>query len=208
MKKYLLISAFCLLTTFGYTQTKMGLKFSPVLSVNRVNSDSDTQNFSTNGVGARVSFGPIIDFFLRENYYFSTGLLYTPKRAGIKASRNNETIEEEYSLQYLQIPVTLKLFTNELALDKRLYFQVGGLNEIKLNEKDNEGDVLVEKFRFFDFSLLVGLGLEYRLGVDTTVFGGISYNRGIFNVASRQSGGYDDFKLKNDLLSLDFGMKF
>lgn len=208
MKTYLFVIPFCLCASLAFGQTQIGLKLSPALSVNRVQSDSESQHFSANGAGGRISFGPILDLFLRDNYYFSTGLLYTPKRAGVSATRNGVKIEEAYSLQYLQIPATLKLFTNEVALDKRLYFQVGGLTEIKVNEKDGQGDILVDKFRFFDFSLVCGVGLEYRLGVDTSIFGGLSYNRGLFNAASKQSGDYDDFRLKNDMLMLDFGVKF
>src|SRR5690606_7183524 len=197
----------CLMGLFyqAQAQTQIGVKISPMLSVNRVASDDNNISATSDGVGFRASFGPIVDFFLMENYYFSTGLLYTPKRAGITI--RDSGISEDYKLQYLQLPATLKMFTNELALDTRLYFQVGGIPEIKIDEKNTSGDTFVRKFRAIDFSVIAGFGVEYRLGVSSTAFAGISYSRGLINAASKRYENHD-FKLKHDLISLDFGLKF
>src|SRR5690606_30189612 len=188
-------------------QTQIGVKISPMLSVNRVASDDNNISATSDGVGFRASFGPFVDFFLRENYYFSTGLLYTPKRAGITIRDSVIEQSEDYKLQYLQLHATLKMFTNELALDTRLYFQVDVMPEIKIHEKNTSGDTFVRKFRAIDFSVIAGFGVEYRLGVSSTAFAGISYSRGLINAASKRYENHD-FKLKHDLISLDFGLKF
>lgn len=198
-----------LVITEATAQTKVGIKVSPLLSVNRASSEDNQISASSNGVGVKMSFGPIVDFFLKENYYFSTGLLYTPKRAGIAINLAEENIrgKEDYKLQYLQIPATLKMFTNELALDKRLYFQIGAIPEIKIDEKGTSANTFIRKFRSVDFSVMAGLGLEYRLGVSSTIFGGLSYTRGLINAASKRFDKHD-FTLKHDIVSLDFGIKF
>lgn len=205
MKRYFLLLCLVSLIYQAQAQTQIGIKVSPLLSVNRVASDDANISATSDGVGFRASFGPIVDFFLMENYYFSTGLLYTPKRAGITIRGIEQS--EDYKLQYLQLPATLKMFTNELALDTRLYFQVGGIPEIKIDEKNTDGDTFVRKFRAIDFSVMAGFGIEYRLGVSSTAFAGISYSRGLINAASKRFDNHD-FKLKHDLISLDFGMKF
>ena len=56
---------------------------------------------------------------------------FVPKRVGIESSGG---VEEAYRLHYLQIPIALKLFTNEVALDTRVYFQVGLTADVKLLE--------------------------------------------------------------------------
>lgn len=206
-KKILLFAIFLASFTYVSAQTKIGLKISPLLSVNRAAVDENNLNIGSDGAGFKMSVGPVVDFYLKENYYFSTGLFYTPKRAGISINDNGITKEEEYNLQYLQVPATIKLFTNELALDKRLYFQLGGVTEIKIHEKNEGADNYIEKFRFFDFSVMAGFGLEYRIGVSSTIFGGISYTRGLINAASKRKNDYD-FSVKNDLVSLDFGIMF
>lgn len=207
MKRSLLLLCFIGLVYQAQAQTQIGVKVSPLLSVNRVASDDDNINATSDGVGFRASFGPIVDFFLMENYYFSTGLLYTPKRAGVTIREGGIESSENYKLQYLQLPATLKMFTNELALDTRLYFQVGGIPEVKIDEKKTSGDTFIRKFRAIDFSVMAGFGIEYRLGVSSTAFAGISYSRGLINAASKRFDNHD-FKLKHDIISLDFGMKF
>lgn len=207
MKKLLLVFIFLMSVSYLNAQTRLGLKVSPLLSVNRANDDENNVNINSDGVGLRMSVGPVIDVYLKENYYFSTGLFYTPKRVGVAINDSGLTREEDYSLQYLQLPATIKLFTNELALDKRLYFQLGGQTEIKINEKNSDPNNFVERFRFFDFSVVAGFGLEYRIGVNSTVFGGISYTRGLINAASKRRSDYD-FSIKNDLVSLDLGIMF
>jgi hypothetical protein len=205
-RSFLLLCLMCLIYQ-AQAQTQIGFKVSPLLSVNRVASDDVNISATSDGVGFRASFGPIVDFFLMENYYFSTGLLYTPKRAGVTIREGGAEQSEDYKLQYLQLPATLKMFTNELALDTRLYFQVGGIPEVKIDEKETSGDTFVRKFRAFDFSVMAGFGVEYRLGVSSTAFAGITYSRGLINSASKRFDNHD-FKLKHDLVSLDFGMKF
>jgi hypothetical protein len=213
MKKILLTVSCVFFVTLSYSQHRIGLKFSPTLSVNRIDSESDRIDYSSNGVGARFIFGPTFDYFLGENYYISTGLLYAPKRAGVSGIVNDtrRRVDERYNLQYLQIPATLKLFTNELALDTRLYFQLGGLLEFKISDRSAQTSiVLVDRFRNYDFSTLLGTGVEYRIGVNTVLYGGISYVRGLLNVATRQKDDpiFDKFTLKNDLLALDLGIMF
>ncbi len=205
MRKYYFTLVICFIGLSAVAQNRVGLKFSPNLSFNRVSSDSDVNSYSTNGVGARFIFGPTFDYFLAENYYIGTGIFYAPKRVGVQA--NN--VERSYNLQYIQIPATLKLYTNELSLDTRLYFQLGGILEFKINEKANdEGPQIVNSFTPIDFATTLGMGIEYHLGINTTFYGGLSYNRGLINVVSKRGDLYDKFNIKNDLLNLDIGIRF
>lgn len=213
MKRILLTALLLFSITFAFSQHRIGLKLSPTLSFNRIDSESERIDYTSNGVGARFIFGPTFDYFLGENYYISTGILYAPKRAGISAIVNDtrRRVDERYNLQYIQIPATLKLYTNELALDTRLYFQLGGLIEFKIADRAAQTDIfLVDRFRPYDFSTLLGTGVEYRIGVNTVLYGGISYIRGLLNLATRQTANpiFDQFTLKNDLLALDIGIMF
>lgn len=205
MRRYFFTLVMCFVGFTVFAQNKVGLKFSPNLSFNRISSDSDNDSFSSNGIGGRFIFGPTFDYFLAENYFISSGVFYAPKRVGIEAN----TVEQSYNLQYIQIPVTLKLYTNELALDTRVYFQLGGLLEFKINEKDNQaGPPIIESLKAYDFSTVLGTGVEYQIGINTTLYGGISYNRGLINVVKEQSALVQEFSVKNDLLNLDIGIKF
>ena len=207
MRKLLFFLFTLLALQTAHAQSKVGIKFSPTLSTNRVSGEAN--GISENGVGGRFIFGPVVDLFITENYYFSTGLLYAPKRAGITITpADGSTEEEAYKLQYLQIPATLKLFTNELALDTRVYFQLGGLFEVKISDKPaEEAYQYIEGFRLFDLGVHLGTGVEYRVGYNTLLFGGIYYNRGLINAVTKTLGDAD-INIKNDLLGLEFGVKF
>lgn len=209
MRKILLLITFMSITTLGFSQVELGFKFSPTISTNRIDTDSETVDFSNDGSGLRFLAGPTADFALAENYYVSTGLLLVSKRAAFKATSVAGTEKEEYKLQYLQIPITLKLYTNEVALDKRIYFQVGGSLEINVKEDPKEDNFrYVEDFKIFDSSLIVGTGLEYKVGVSTAIYGGFSYTRGLVNSVGDQLDVGGDLIIKNDYLALDIGVKF
>ena len=213
MKKIYLLLVGLTLSVAVQAQIKVGLKFSPTLASNRVELDSDTLNITSDGVGGRFVFGPVIDYFFGDNYAFSTGLLYAPKRVGLDIKTTPEANvqdnrKEAYALQYLQIPATVKLFTNELALDTRLFFQLGGIAEIKIAEKEKQDEsIYMESFRPYDFSLHLGAGLEHRMGYNTVLFGGFFYNRGLVNTAGKPVNDID-LTINNDLVGLDLGVKF
>ena len=105
--------------------------------------------------------------------------------------------------------MTLRLFTNEIALDRRIYFRVGLTGEFKLNERDqDEGQIIVERFSTFDGSALIEFGLEYRVGYNTTLYGGFSYTRGLVNVIDQQVALDSDIESRNDLFAFNFGLFF
>ena len=190
---------------------KIGLKAGLAISSNRATTNSDSLTASTDGVGGRLLFGPMFDFSIGDNYYVSTGIYYTSKRAGLSVTnRNDNTVSTEvHSLQYVQLPVALKLYTNEVALDTRIYFLVGSQLEFNVNEKLKKGDSFyIRDFRALDMSVNLGAGIEMRAGVNTSFFAGLSYTRGLTNTISQQAPADSKIILKNDLFSLDFGIKF
>lgn len=210
-KLFLLFFALLTLQT-AYAQSKIGIKFSPTLSTNRISFTGEGYSVSSNGVGGRFIFGPIFDLFVTENYYFSTGLLFAPKRIGISVTDRlaGRTSDQVYNLQYLQLPASLKLFTNEMALDTRVYFQIGGALDVKIasNAKDDYDIRYIDQTRFFDFTVQLGTGVEYRLGYNTLLFGGFFYNRGLVNAVTSTTPEGLDINIKNDLVGLDLGIKF
>lgn len=193
----------------AWSQVELGLQLSPSLSFNRVNDDDASLGVSSDGVGFRMVGGLMGDIYLQENYYFSTGLFFVSKRVGIEVQDATSNVEEAYRLHYLQIPATLKLFTNEVALDMRIYFQIGLTLDVNILEDNiTENASYIQNFRNFDSNVLLASGLEYRIGYSTTVYGGLSYRRGLVNVVRDVDMGVGDVIIKNDMLSLDLGVKF
>ena len=203
MKKFFFL--LLLFSALGISaQTKLGLKLSPVITSNRVTNEA--QSVDNDGSKLKLSIGLVVDKPLTESYFLSSGLIYVPKRAAFRVTADST---EEYTLQYLQIPATVKMFTNEIAPDIKVYFQVGGALELKVFDEPTEPDFDdIVKFNPIDFSVILGSGVEYRAGINTIIFGGISYQRGLANVVNETIAGAEDLQIRNTIVSIDLGVKF
>lgn len=202
---------------------EMGIRFAPSLDLNTAEGFGNYTGFQNNGAGVRMSVGPTLDyFFFKDRYAFSTGLWYTIKRSGFQMPgsfgepRSIPGVpfkESIYNLQYLQVPVTVKLLANNIAPNVRLYLQTGGLLSLKLAEKplqternglyqaDSGGDR--RQYGFGDIELLLGAGVQYKINQTNAFNIGMSYQRGLINVARGSQ-----LTSKNRVVSLDLGFKF
>ena len=159
--KQLIFTFFLLLSIASTAQVKLGLKLAPVIASNRATNDSLT--LDNDGSKLNFSVGLIADKVLSDTYFLSSGLVYLPKRVAFQTADN--MTQEEYTLQYLQIPATLKLFTNEIKPDLKGYLQIGSALEILVfNERVDPGFSAVEKFTPIDIPVIIGGGVEFRAG--------------------------------------------
>ncbi|QDA59698.1 porin family protein [Hymenobacter jejuensis] len=223
MKKTLL-SLLAVAATAGTAsaQVEIGLKISP--SITNLRVDSPTQYaFQNESSKASLGGGVIVDYFFGQNYAFSTGLLLAGKGGTINYYDENTKVREKlkYGIQYLEIPVTIKLFTNDVATDTKLYFQVGGAVDAAIAGKLNGNKFYTDPGTGAetkaakhvivpDAALIAGFGAEYQLGQSTKLMAGISYHRGLFNI-DRYFDNTRKFKsvtLKNNEFALDLGLKF
>jgi hypothetical protein len=219
MKKYLLLFCIALMSSGAFAQVKFGLRLAPNLAISRVQGSGTMANSTSAGPAIRYSFGGVADFFFAPNYAFSSGLLFTTKRAAFQYINSASGADDQLvngetykmNLQYIQIPVTFKFFTNEVAPDVRIYFQLGATIDARIAEKRVEGvgrnpDDTDNLTRPVDLGAVVGSGAEWVLGQNTIVFGGLNYNRGLINQLKDRKA--SDIRLNNDLISLEVGIKF
>ena len=219
----------------GLYKLKIGFKFSPTITLNEVDASKEFRDFDASGINLKMSLGPVIDFYFAEKYAFSTGLWYSVKGVSYAVGSSfydNDlfgtyplTADEHtgnkaaYNLQYLQVPVTLKIFSDGVFSDTPVYLQFGGTFDLKIAEKPidrtsnplyqysqrvmNQPDV----FSLGDINLLLGFGIEKRIngGDDSFIFG-IQYQRGLTEI--NHTKGYSNLITKNGLISLDLGLKF
>jgi len=210
MKKYILIIFFILFYINAYPQYKLGLAVQPGILVNRVYSDPDTLNFSNDGSKLKFWLGLYVDIEIKENYYFTTGLYWAPKRIGLILENATDKQNLNIKLQYLQIPLLLKLLTDEIALDKRIYFNLGPTIEFKLEESfdNNKSTFYIDKINFWDISLHFGAGMDIKIGRNTIISGGLSYYRGMANVIKTDDALSSNLRIKNDFYAINLGIKF
>jgi len=211
MKKIVLAFLLISVSFISHAQPSLGLVVGPSISMNRVKYIDDTNfDYSNAGSAFRFNFGLEADFMLSETYAFSTGLIFAPKRVGVTriSLDGSAPSVEDYKVHYLQLPVTLKLFTSEIQPDLKLFFQLGFKGEIKLFDEPFEEDYqFIEKFHLFDCSFTGGVGVEYGAGVNTVFYGGIFYDRGLVDIV-KSSNAEHTLSVKMHALDLKLGLKF
>ena len=210
MKKIILAFSFILVSFFAFAQPNLGLVVGTGVSMNKVKYVQDaSQDILNDGSAVKFKFGLEADFMLSENYAFSTGLIFSPKRAGYTIQPiGGATYTEDYKVHYLQLPVTLKLFTSELQPDLKAFFQLGFKGEIKLfDEPIKEEYTLIDEFKFYDCSFTAGVGVEYGAGVNTVLYGGIFYDHGLVDIV-KSSQASNTLITKMKMLDLRVGLKF
>lgn len=205
-------------------QVEIGLKVSP--SITSLRADAPSQ-YALQSKSSKISLGGglVVDYFFGENYAFSTGVELAGKGGKITYYDENtrSTQTQKIGLQYLQVPLTVKLFTNDIATDTKLYFQLGGtLGGAIAGKIDGDkyytdpgntsaGQTKAIKHVIIpDASVLLSVGTEYQVGQSTKVFGGVSYHRGLLNIDNyfEDSRGFSSATLKNSEFALDLGLKF
>jgi hypothetical protein len=207
MKK-VIITLLALLTVFtGYAQFKIGLKVSPGMILNRTFVSPDSIHVTNNGLKFTIPFGVFVDIPLTERYYFNTGVNLVGKVSDLNYQVGNGSISHErIKMQYIQVPVTVKLFTDEIAVDKKLYFQFGPAFEILINSK-GDPKKYIDKIQFGDISFLFAGGIDLKIGPNTSMCVGLAYNRGLLNIIQSHSLPAEEFSLKNDMFLLEIGIK-
>ena len=227
MKKLFFTLAALAVAPAAFAQVEIGLKISPSISYLRTAS----QNNDFQGDGSKIGFGGgvFVDYFFGENYAFNTGLFLTGKGGSYSYVDPGKTpigspsrVSQKLGIDYLELPVTIKLFTNEIAPGTRLYFQVGPSVAVPVGARIN-GDKYYNDFYngnaqtkasdhvfAVDFNVLGSVGAEYQLGHSTKVLTGISYHHGLVDLDRyfEKDRGFSDVSIKNSVFALDLGLKF
>ena len=230
MKKVLLTIAALALAPAAFAQVEIGLKVSPSISYLRTDSPSGT-SFSSESSKFSFGGGIFMDYFFGENYAFNTGLFLTGKGGTISYNETGNVfgstptsvrVEQKIAMQYLELPLTIKLFTNEVAPDTRIYFQVGGSLAVPVQVRINGDKYYTDLFNGgnqtkagshvfdIDANLIGGFGAEYQLGQSTKLLAGLSYHHGLIDTDRyfEKTRNFDNVNIKNSVFALDLGLKF
>ena len=203
-----------------------GIKIAPSIAWLR----SDRKGYDSDGSIFGFSYGLITDFNFANRYAFSTGLDITSRGGKFKTVEEYKTILNEdsiisssstYKLQYIEIPVTLKLKTDEIGIIT-YYVQVGLAPGINIraresyesaiqrtvagtvyNTSSEESNIDVSsKINSFNLSMIIGLGFEYTVSGSTAFVGGIQFNNGFLDTFD------NDAKVNSNYLALTLGVLF
>jgi hypothetical protein len=190
----------------------------------------DMKEWSNDGVRFGYGYGFMAEFALAPNIVIASGfdVMYGSgkmKLSDTLFSYDNMTdklsnINSIYKIQYLQIPITLKMRTNEINYF-RYYMRVGGSLGLRIGTKyteeisaqDNsfifrtyDNEKANNRISLFRATFDIGAGIEYSLGGTTALLAEIYFNNGLTNSLKE----YNNFKFnaKVNYLMLRVGILF
>lgn len=188
---------------------RFGIKVTPNVSWFR---PGDAKILEGNGAKVKMGFGLITEFKLAKNYSFATGIEFPNFSGGnlkfvtdsvFYVTEENDTFNirsRSFNMQYVEIPITLKLKTNEIGY--LTYFgHVGGYLGVRTKATStDEGtfyntssnteikDVNINKEVFLiKAALTVGAGAEYNFSGNTSLVFGVNYMYGVTNALKKKS---------------------
>lgn len=190
---------------------QLGFTVAPNLALAKV--EDGGSGISSDGVKAGVSYGVIGDFGFSKNYFFSTAFTITTINAKTQLNNASEKRENAYKVQYLDIPLTLKLKTNEVA-GKTFYGQFGLGTGIKIRaredasysstlvESSNKNHNIGSSINIFRLGLIAGAGAEWHYNENSRFITGVTFNNGFTDVLK------NDNSLRNSYIALNLGILF
>lgn len=249
MTKKILLAAVLLLSTtlFSFSQDKkssdnqkyiFGLKTGANFSWYK----PDSRNLSEGGLKLGYSYGLMADYVFQTNYSISTEFLvsgingkmkFKESLSYIKNGAKSEVpnVQYEYSVKYVQIPISFKFRTKEIGSVK--YFAQFGVapgiriaSKVQINgngmpwdederaniktNKDSEESYEPTEFdddvSLINIPLIIGAGVEYNISGNTSLYSNLRYENGFTNILRSKTGTETIAYSKN--LALSIGVFF
>lgn len=173
----------------------------------------DQKSIEREGYRLGFTYGAQTEFRLSDNYALVTGAQVAYRSGklsfdGGKDSLGNNLSDSSvtYKVQYLEIPICIKMLTNQF--DKiRYYGQFGfgtGMRIRALKESNGENNLDAKKdVNFLNVNMIIAAGIEYEISGSTVAFGGIEFNNGFVDILDGNQGkGFSNF------LGLNVGILF
>ena len=225
-KKLLISSVFILLSLVGSAQNSdpdrisLGLHFDPVISW----FGSDIRQVDNEGARPGFNFGLTFNKYFSYNYAFSAGLNIIS--AGGRLIHTDPTIMEfanltpevlpgnpvVYKIQYISIPVGLKLQTNQigyftfftdLGIDPMAV--IGG--KIDIPSVDISDENATTELKTICMAYHITAGIEYSLGGTTAAVFGLNFEN-IFTDITKETGIQPKDRITHKMLGFRLGLIF
>jgi hypothetical protein len=220
--KTLIIFIFLLSPTLIFAQQKIsiGIHADPVISW----FSSDIKETSNDGARAGINFGLNFNKYFTPNYSFSSGIsiingggsLTSSETTTMEFTNFSSTVAPGeaviYKIQYLAIPLGLKLQTNQigyltyftdLGLDPKVV--IGGKCDIP--SLDIKGEKALNELNAFNLSYHITAGVEYSIGGTTALVFGLSFDNNFLDITTDNVNQLKD-KIGHKLLSFRIGVIF
>jgi hypothetical protein len=202
---------------------KIGFQFTPEVTWLKAKS----LTIENKGSKVGFNFGPVFDYSFGDNYAFTTGINISRSNGGLRYkdttyfnSQPDKLYDKgsnvDYRLQYIEIPLALRLKTNEIGY--MTYFGVFGLvPAINISAKGSfensatpsvkiEPEKINKDVTLPNASMLISAGAAYSLSTNTSAFFSVNFYNGLIDV-TRNPKGYKSKAIMNRV-GLSLGIMF
>src|SRR5688572_8145432 len=188
-------------STDGGSKLHFGMKVQPALAWFK----TDDEGIENNGSEFRFTYGFITEFKFAERYSFATGVDISNRGGALRQTSSDSLMttltDVNWKLRFIEVPITLKLKTNEIGYFTYFLqfgiapgFNIRSVGDYTITTQNNggggqvvieeEGVDIEDETNFFNLSMIISLGAEYRISGNTALMGGITYNNGFIDAAS------------------------
>ena len=207
-------------------KVRIGLEIAPSFSWFK----SDYENVENDALKLSNRVGVNFDYNFFDNYFISTGIFLNWQKGKLKYSDPNipfeiddktlifntvgsgETVSVGYAMKYIEIPIGLKLKTNEIGY--MTYFAKFGLNSaFNISAIGDANQLAVEdadfskEVNFINIGYHFGGGAEYALSSNFILTGGLTFQQGFIDVTSNTKERVKDKTIMNQI-RLNLGILF
>jgi hypothetical protein len=218
MKRITILLSLLLLGIYANSQDlKFGVYFSPNIAW----LSPESKDVKGNGSIVRFSGGLNIENYFAKNYAFATGIGIGGQGGKLiyDGTSNNELNvydsaynlagkEVKYTFQYINIPLGLKLRSNEIGY-MRFHVVVGFTNQFNIKARasdetagDFNDDSIKDEISLYNLGYHFGGGIDYALGEDTSLSFTIVYDNGFIDVFKPSP------RISSRVVSLRMGITF
>ena len=204
---------------------RFGFKVAPSLAWLK----PDANDYESDGSKIGFIYGLMMDYNFAKNYAVNVGLEVAYRGGKLKYDHEvsqNVTASGKmaYNIKYIELPLSIKMKTNEIGY-MTYYGQFGlqpGLNiaakydyEYTINnpsapvnsQSDKDVDI-VNEIVDFNFSLLFGIGTEYRISGNTSIMAGLQFSNGFTDLIKSDDPSGTPIKAISNYISLNVGIFF
>jgi len=185
---------------------------------------ADTKGYS-GGSSLSFSWGFVSEFNFTENHSIATGINFQFINGKItypdlNALDETGVMDRKLRVKYLQIPLTLKMRTDEKN-NMRFFGQFGlgtgfrlsakGIDEFSATSGSttSETNNIDADIAFLRESLIIGLGVEYKISSGNAISGGLTFDNGFTNVlAWKNKVSSEKPKGTSSVIELNLGILF
>ena len=193
-RHFLIILILSGLAVHGQKKIELGLSLKPAISWLKPNTDEVESQGSRFG----FTYGLVSNFNFGENYALGTGVDITTM--GGKLRMNNlvdstyKRQEVAYRLQYIEIPITLRMRTKEIGymvyyghFGLTTGFNIGATAEYDPAGSNQGGEVdIQDEIALMNLALNLGLGFQYNLSGTTNFVVGIHFHNGFLDILTNK----------------------